>query len=61
MKRKGRKAMIFAAVLAAILIGVGALDGILNRAAWQRAADIVYPMTNGGIVWTYAGKDGAGR
>ena len=62
MKRTGRKVLIFAAaVVAVILVGAHMLDGYLNRTAWERAADVVYPMTNQHITWTYAGKDGAGK
>ena len=62
MKINSRKAVILlAAVIALAVIGTRALDDYLNRTAWERAADIVYPMTNRGIEWTYAGKDGAGR
>ena len=63
MKIISRKAAIFLAalVIALAVIGTRALDDYLNRTAWERAADIVYPMTNRGIEWTYAGKGGAGR
>jgi hypothetical protein len=64
MKAAGRKAVIFAIVIlaaAAAFAGVRALDEHMNRIAWEKAADVVYPMANQHITWTYAGKDGAGR
>ena len=59
MKRNGRKALIFAAAaVAVILAGVRLLDDFMDRTAWERAADIVYPMTNQNITWTGAGYSG---
>ena len=63
MKRNKGKALIFAAAIAIALavVGVRALDDYLDRTEWERAADVVYEMTNKNITWTYAGKDGAGK
>lgn len=63
MKTISRKAVIFLAalVIALAIVGTRMLDDYLNRAAWERAADVVYPMANQHIDWTYAGKGGAGR
>lgn len=63
MKTISRKAVIFLAALAIALaiVGTRMLDDYLNRAAWERAADVVYPMANQHIDWTHAGKGGAGR
>ena len=59
-----RKVWMIAAVvmiIAAAVFGAWKLDKYMTRKAWERAADIVYEMTNKHIDWTYAGKDGAGR
>ena len=64
MRTAGRKVLIIAAVIlatAAAAAGVRALDEHLNKIAWEKAADVVYSMTNQHIEWTYAGKGGAGR
>ena len=63
MKTISRRAVIFLAalVIALAIVGTRMLDNYLNRAAWERAADVVYPMANQHIDWTYAGKGGAGR
>ena len=63
MRTISKKAIILLAVLGMALAFVGfrALDEYLDRTAWERAADVVYPMTNQGIEWTYAGKGGAGK
>lgn len=64
MRTAGRKVLIIAAVIlatAAAAAGIRALDEHLNKIAWEKAADVVYPMTNQHIEWTYAGKGGAGR
>lgn len=63
MRTISKKAIILLAVLGMALafVGVRALDEYLDRTAWERAADVVYPMTNQGIEWTYAGKGGAGK
>jgi hypothetical protein len=64
MRTAGRKVLIIAAVIlatAAAAAGIRALDEHLNKIAWEKAADVVYPMANQHIEWTYAGKDGAGR
>ena len=63
MKIISRKALIIMAalVIALAVVGVKALDDYLDRTAWERAADVIYPMANQRIDWTYAGKDGAGR
>lgn len=63
MRTISKKAIILLAVLGMALafVGVRALDDYLNRTAWERAADVVYPMTNQNIEWTYAGKGGAGK
>lgn len=63
MRTISKKAIILLAVLGMALafIGVRALDEYLDRTAWERAADVVYPMTNQDIEWTYAGKGGAGK
>ena len=63
MKRFSRKSLIFlTALLAALAVfGIRALDDYLDRTAWERAADVVYPMANQHIEWTWAGKDGVGR
>ena len=63
MKTISRKSLIFLAaiMIAMLVVGVQALDDYLDRTAWERSADVVYPMTNKHIEWTYAGKDGAGR
>lgn len=59
MKRNGRKALMFAAaVVAVILLGARALDGYINRTAWENAADVVYTMPNQNITWTGAGYSG---
>ena len=63
MRTISKKAIILLAVLGMALafVGVRALDEYLERTAWERAADVVYPMTNQNIEWTYAGKGGAGK
>ena len=63
MRTISKKAIILLAVLGMALafVGVRAIDEYLDRTAWERAADVVYPMTNQGIEWTYAGKGGAGK
>ena len=60
MKSISRKALILmtALVIALAFFGVRALDDYLDRTAWERAADVVYPMTNQGIEWTGAGYSG---
>ena len=60
MKTISRKAFILitALVIALAVVGVGALDDYLNRSAWERMADVVYPMTNQNIEWTGAGYNG---
>lgn len=60
MKTISRKAFILitALVIALAVVGIGALDDYLNRSAWERMADVVYPMTNQHIEWTGAGYNG---
>ena len=60
MKTLSRKALIImtALVIALAVAGVRALDDYLDRTAWERAADVVYPMTNQDIEWTGAGYSG---
>ena len=60
MKSISRKALILmtALVIAMAFFGVRALDDYLDRTAWERVADVVYPMTNQGIEWTGAGYSG---
>ena len=60
MKTISRKALILitALVIALAIAGIRALDDYLDRTAWERAADVVYPMTNQGIEWTGAGYSG---
>ena len=60
MKSISRKALILvtALVIALAFFGVRALDDYLDRTAWEREADVVYPMTNQGIEWTGAGYSG---
>lgn len=57
MKTISRKALILitALVIALAVAGIRALDDYLNRTAWERAADVIYPMTNQRIEWTGAG------
>ena len=52
MKIISRKALI---LITALVI---ALDDYLDRTAWERAADVIYPMTNQRIEWTGAGYNG---
>ena len=58
MKTISRKALILitALVIALAIVGAKALDDYLDRTAWERAADVVYPMTNQRIEWTGAGS-----
>ena len=60
MKIISRKALflITALVIALAVVGARALDDYLNRKAWERAADVVYQMTNKNIEWTGAGYNG---
>ena len=60
MKIISRKALILitALVIAMAVAGIRALDDYLDRTAWERAADVVYPMTNQRIEWTGAGYNG---
>ena len=60
MKIISRKALILitALVIALAIAGAKALDDYLDRTAWERAADVVYPMTNQRIEWTGAGYNG---
>ena len=55
MKTISRKALILIAtiIIALAVIGVRALDEHLNRIAWERAADVVYPMANQHIKWRH--------
>lgn len=57
MKIASRKALILitALVIALVIVGAKALDDYLGRTAWERVADVVYPMTNQRIEWTGAG------
>ena len=57
MKIASRKVLIIisALVIALAVFGVHAIDDYLERTAWERAADVVYPMTNQNIEWTGAG------
>ena len=50
-----------AVIIAAVAVGLYALEGYFVARAWESAADVVYEMTNKNIDWTYAGKDGAGK
>ena len=58
MKTISRKALILitALVIALAVAGIRALDDYLDRTAWERAADVIYPMTNQRIEWTGAGS-----
>ena len=58
MKTVSRKALILitALVIAMAVAGIRALDDYLDRTAWERAADVIYPMTNQRIEWTGAGS-----
>lgn len=58
MKTISRKALILitALVIALAVAGIRALDDYLDRTAWERAADVIYPMTNQHIEWTGAGS-----
>lgn len=60
MKTISRKALILitALVIAMAVAGIRALDDYLDRTAWERAADVIYPMTNQRIEWTDAGYNG---
>lgn len=60
MKTISRKVLILitALVIALAVTGIRALDDYLDRTAWERAADAVYPMTNQHITWTGAGYSG---
>jgi hypothetical protein len=60
MKTISRKALILitALVIALAVAGIRALDDHLDRTAWERAADAVYPMANQHITWTGAGYNG---
>ncbi|MBP5411137.1 MAG: hypothetical protein J6Y26_04395 [Lachnospiraceae bacterium] len=60
MKTISRKALILitALVIALAVAGIRALDDYLDRTVWERAADVVYPMTNQRIEWTGAGYSG---
>ena len=60
MIRISRKAAVIMAalVIALAVAGARALDNYLDRTAWERAADISYPMANQNITWTGAGYSG---
>lgn len=51
-------ALILAVAAVLAVAGIRAIDGYLDRTAWERAADVVYPMTNQRIEWTGAGYNG---
>ena len=53
MKTISGKALIFAIVMIIAVIGIGVrvLDDYIDRSAWERAADVVYPMANQHIEW----------
>lgn len=44
--------MILAVVAVLAVAGIRAIDGYLDRNAWERAADAVYPMADAHIEWT---------
>ena len=60
MKTISRKVLILitALVIALAVAGIRALDDYLDRTAWKRAADAVYPMANQHITWAGAGYNG---
>ncbi|MBR2603239.1 MAG: hypothetical protein IKE08_11210 [Clostridia bacterium] len=62
MKSKKSKSPVFVvAILVSAAVGLYVVAGYFFGQAMKVAADVVYPMTNQHITWTYAGKDGAGK
>ena len=57
MKSRSIKALILAGIIAVALgaAGVRMIDDYIDRMAWGRVADVVYPMANQHIEWTGAG------
>lgn len=51
-------ALIIAVAAVLAVAGIRAIDGYLDRNAWERAADAVYPMADAHIEWTGAGYRG---
>lgn len=61
--RKIRKQVALILAVAAVLAvaGIRAIDDYLDRNAWERAADAVYPMADAHISWEQTYYSGAWR
>ena len=57
-KRKAAKIAAAALAIAAAILSLAGIKEYADRKAWEKAASVVYPMTNQNITWTGAGYSG---